>query len=70
MNHVQRLKRLETAYFRYIVAPEAAKYGIDPDELLEEVRRFLALTDAEQDAELAPAHQKWTRAHMDLTHFW
>jgi hypothetical protein len=35
----------------------ALECGVDPDDLLEDARRFLALSDAEQDTELA--------AHID-----
>jgi hypothetical protein len=36
-----------------LVRPIALEYGVDPDELIEDARLFLALSDAEQDAELA-----------------
>jgi hypothetical protein len=53
MSQAQRLARLEAAYLRSIVAPIAAEYGIDPDELLEEARQFLTMSSAEVDARLA-----------------
>jgi hypothetical protein len=53
MSHAQRLTRLEAAYLRSIVAPIATEYGIDPDELIEEARQFLKMSDAEVDARLA-----------------
>jgi hypothetical protein len=36
-----------------VVRPIALEFGVDPDALIEDARRFLALSDAEQDAELA-----------------
>jgi hypothetical protein len=48
-----RLTRLEREYIRSIVQAEADAYGLDVDELVDECRRFLALTDAEQDAEMS-----------------
>jgi hypothetical protein len=53
MSHKARLARLEAQYLRSIVAPIAAEYGIDPDELIEEARQFLTMSDAEVDAQLA-----------------
>jgi hypothetical protein len=38
---------------RLLIHPIAQEYGVEPDELIEEARRFLALSDAEQDGELA-----------------
>jgi hypothetical protein len=48
-----RLKRLERGYIRSLMQETAVEYGVDADELLDDCRRFLALSDAEQDAELA-----------------
>ena len=48
-----RLARLETRWLRAIVQPIAAEYGLDPDELLEDARQFLHMSDAEVDARLA-----------------
>jgi hypothetical protein len=48
-----RLTRLEREYIRSIVQDTAVEYGLDVDELVDECRRFFALTDVEQDAELA-----------------
>lgn len=38
---------------RLLIHPIAQEYGVELDELIEEARRFLALSDAEQDGELA-----------------
>jgi hypothetical protein len=51
--HETRLARLEAQMVRAMVEPIALEYGIDPDELIADMRRFFALTDTEQDAELA-----------------
>jgi hypothetical protein len=48
----RRLQRLEAHYLRTIVAPMAQEYGLSVDELVVEVTSFMALSDAEQDAEL------------------
>ena len=53
MSRRTRLQRLEHQYVRRLIQPEADAYGVDVEELLDEARRFLALSDAEQDAELA-----------------
>jgi hypothetical protein len=46
---------LEHQYLRRLVQPGAEACGLDPDELLDECRRFFALSEAEQDVELAAA---------------
>jgi hypothetical protein len=48
-----RLKRLEYEMIRAEVEPMALEYGINPEELIAECQRFCALSDDEQDAELA-----------------
>jgi hypothetical protein len=53
--HETRLTRLEAQFIRSVVEPIALAYGIDPDALTADVRRFFALTDAEQEAHLAAA---------------
>jgi triphosphoribosyl-dephospho-CoA synthetase len=49
----KRLARLEAQWLRAVWRPIAAASGEDLDELIADARRFLALTDAEQDAEFA-----------------
>ena len=49
----RRLKRLEAQRRWAEVQAVAAEWGIAAHELLDEARYFLALSDAEQDAELA-----------------
>jgi hypothetical protein len=51
--HETRLARLERQMLHALVQPIAAEYGIDLDELIADARRFFALTDAAQDAQLA-----------------
>jgi hypothetical protein len=51
--HETRLARLETEWLRSIVAPIAAEYGVDADEVIAETRQFLTMSDAEVDAHLA-----------------
>ena len=48
-----RLSRPEAQMLEAVVSPIAAEFGVDPDELIDESRRFFALTEAEQEAELA-----------------
>ncbi len=73
--HETRLARLEAQYIRSVVEPIAAEYGLDLDELLEDIRRFFTLTDAEQDAqlaaEIAQAEAKGNAEHVRiLTEGW
>jgi hypothetical protein len=63
----KRLERLEAQRLRAMVSPIAAEYGVDPDELIDETRRFFALTDAQQDAEFAAAIAQAT-ARGDAEH--
>jgi hypothetical protein len=51
--HETRLARLEAQMVRALVAPIAAEYGIELDELIKEARQFLVMSDAEVDARLA-----------------
>jgi hypothetical protein len=53
MSVERRLERLEQQYIWQIVTDTAQEYGVPIDELLDETRRFFALTDDEQDAKLA-----------------
>jgi hypothetical protein len=55
MSLERRIQRLERQYLRRLIQPIADEYGVAVDELLDEDRRFFALSDAEQDAELADA---------------
>ena len=48
----RRLRRLEAQRTWAVVQLTTAEYGIDAQALLDEVRHFFALTEAEQDAEL------------------
>jgi hypothetical protein len=53
MSLERRLQRLEDQSIRAAMEPITLEEGIDPDEIMAEGLRFLALTDAEQDAQLA-----------------
>ena len=53
MSLEKRLERLEYAYLQRIVQPTADAFGVEVEELIEEGRRFFALSDSAQDAELA-----------------
>jgi hypothetical protein len=55
MSLERRIQRLEQQHLRKLIQPIADEYGVELEELLEEDRRFFALSDAEQDAELADA---------------
>jgi L-arabinose isomerase len=75
MSQLKRLQRLEHQYLGRLVQPEAEAYGVDVEELLDEARRFFALSDAEQDAEFADAlAQAQARGDHEavriLTHGW
>jgi hypothetical protein len=48
-----RLARLEAQRLRAVWRPIARECGVDPEELMADARRFLARTDAEQDAAFA-----------------
>jgi hypothetical protein len=51
----RRLERLEYAHLRRLAAEAGKPYGLSADDILDEARRFVALSDAEQDAECADA---------------
>lgn len=75
MSRRTRLQRLEHQYLRRLVQPEAEACGLDPEELLDECRRFFAWSDAQQDAEfadsLAKAQAAGDEAHVRiLTEGW
>jgi hypothetical protein len=53
MSLEKRLHRLEYAYLQRIVQATADAFGVEVGELLEECRRFFALSDSAQDAEFA-----------------
>ena len=55
MSLERRLQRLERQDVCRAVDATAKEYGVPAAELMDEVQRFFALTDAEQDAELAEA---------------
>ena len=63
----KRLSRLEAQMLKAVVSPIAAEFGLDPDELIDATRRFFALTEAEQDAELTAAIAQAT-AEGDAEH--
>jgi hypothetical protein len=52
-NAERRLERLERRYIRHLVADTAREYSIDVDEFVEDIWRFCALADDEQDREFA-----------------
>ena len=51
----RRLERLEYALLRRLAANGGKPYGFSADDILDEARRLVALSDAEQDAECADA---------------
>ena len=53
MSHERRLRRLERQYIGQIVTDTAQAYGVSAEDLLADTRRFFALSDDEQEAELA-----------------
>ena len=70
-----RLRRLEQRYIRSIVQDTAVEYGLDVDELVDDCRRFFALTDQQQDtqmaAEIAQAEAEGDAEHVRiLTEGW
>ncbi len=65
--HETRLARLKAQYIRSVVEPIAVEYGIDPDERIADMRRFFALTNTEQDTELA-AETAQATAEGDAEH--
>ena len=55
MSRDRRLRRLEWQYIRQLAAEAGKPYGFSADDILDEARRLVALSDAEQDAEFADA---------------
>jgi hypothetical protein len=55
MSLERRVHRLEQQYVRHAVDAIAQQYGVPAAALADDVQRFVALTEAEQDAELAEA---------------
>jgi hypothetical protein len=53
MSRERRLRRLERQYIGQIVTDTAQAYGVSAEDLLADTRQFFALSDDEQEAELA-----------------
>ena len=55
MSCERRLQRLERFHIRQLATVAGKPYGLSADAILDEARRLLVLSDAEQDAEFADA---------------
>ena len=55
MSRDRRLRRSEWQYIRQLAAEAGKPYGFSADDILDEARRLVVLSDAEQDAECADA---------------